>query len=124
MPICACSKCRKLGDDDDTINAYDVELATTLGEDNIGTSAMILDTIADDRPEIRNYFQDGLLSEGNDSASNGDTETQNGLAAPSGGIKVEDRLGVGPIMMNDGASSTQDTSYGRAYSSHNTFNSL
>ena len=123
MPICACSKCRKLGDDEDTINAYDVELATALGEDNIGTSAMILDTIADDRPEIRNYFQDGLLSEGNDGASNGDAETLNGLAAPSGGIKVEDRLGVGPIM-NDGSDVTQDTSYGRAYSSHNTFNSL
>ena len=112
MPICVCSKCRKLSDDEDTINAYDVELATSLGADNIANTAMILDTVANDMPEIRNYFQDGLLSEENDS--------QNGLAAPSSGIKVEDRLRVGPIMMNDG--SEQDT-YGRAYNSHDTFKS-
>ena len=53
MPICACSKCKKPGDDGDALNAYDVELAKAMGADDIGITTMKLDAVADDMPEIR-----------------------------------------------------------------------
>ena len=120
--MCVCSKCRKLATDDSNINAYEVELATRLGVDNIGATLVDSDEAAeDDKPEMRNYFQDGLHSEENNS-STGDGETPEGRAAHPSGIKTEDRLSVGPVMLGDSSGSTQET-YDRAYSSHDTFKS-
>lgn len=96
-------------------------MADRLGADNVGASMVEPDAAADDKPEIRNYFQDGLRSE--EINSNADeAETQDRRAAPPDGIKTEDRLSVGPVMLGDSSGSTQNT-YDRAYSSHDTFKS-
>lgn len=113
------SKCRKLAEDDGNINAYEVEMANRLGADNIGATLVESDDAADNKPETRNYFQDGLRSEENNS-STAEGETPERRTAHPSGIKTEDRLSVGPVMLSDSSGSTQET-YDRAYSTHDTF---